>query len=238
MSDSAIDIDRIVREVVRRLQALNEPTSPLASPVELRPSTNIHALHLGDRVVTMALVAERLSDIQQLVISHKAIVTPAVRDELCARQITLVREEAPSRQIATAAGRKPRLVVARDESADGSPNSLPLNSWGMNSLQTELVSARDLASQLQQIEDSLQHQAGIRSIGLFVTQRPFVVACEANRRPSLRAAVVGDPQQAIEARETLDANLFVVRPSAPFRLRGVIQAAIGQEPPAPGTKRI
>ena len=77
MSD--IDIEFIVREVIRRLTvAAGEPARDDGGTVKLT-----------DRLVTMATLDGRLANARRLVVAKKAVVTPAVKDELKKRQITL-----------------------------------------------------------------------------------------------------------------------------------------------------
>ena len=73
-------LEWIVQEVIRRLRNSDGANPPAAG--ELR---------LSDRVVTLAALKDRLSSVRRVVVPAKAVVTPAVRDELKARQIELVR---------------------------------------------------------------------------------------------------------------------------------------------------
>lgn len=73
-------LEWIVQEVIRRLHAAD--TSALPAAGELR---------LSDRVVTLAAIKDRLASVRRVVVAAKAVVTPAVRDELKHRQIELVR---------------------------------------------------------------------------------------------------------------------------------------------------
>lgn len=80
MSD--IDIEFIVREVIRRL------TSAAGDPSRSEADT----VNLDERLVTMATLDGRLANARRLVVAKKAVVTPAVKDELKKRQITLEYE--------------------------------------------------------------------------------------------------------------------------------------------------
>ena len=217
---STIDIDRIVREVVRRLQKQNEHAAVVGAGTEQRQTVSGGVLRLTNDVVTLAQVAERLSGVQQLVVTQHAVVTPAVRDELRAKQVVLVRDDARSAHTEIDRQKlRHALVVASDEPSYRG-NDISWTGW-----EIQRVAAGDLASQLQQLEIGLEANSEQRTFGLFVTRRPYVVACTANRRPAFRAAVVGQAAETTEARETLDANLFVVRPLPPFRVNEILQAA-------------
>ena len=80
MSD--IDIEYIIREVVRRLLAMgNEPSRDDSVTVKLT-----------ERLVTMATLDGRLANTKRLIVAKRAIVTPLVKDELRSRKITLEYE--------------------------------------------------------------------------------------------------------------------------------------------------
>jgi len=75
------DVERIVLEVVRRLGLLGSPK--LTAGIELT---------LVERVVTMRSIEGKLDGVGRLVVAARAVVTPAVRDELKQRNIELVRK--------------------------------------------------------------------------------------------------------------------------------------------------
>ncbi len=80
MSD--IDIEYIIREVIRRLLAMgNEPSRNDDGTVKLT-----------ERLVTMDTLHGRLANMKRLIVAKKAIVTPLVKDELKKRKITLEYE--------------------------------------------------------------------------------------------------------------------------------------------------
>jgi hypothetical protein len=78
------DVERIVVEVIRRL-------SLLASPGSAVPASG-NELTLADRVVTMRSIEGKLKGIAIVIVPARAVVTPAVRDELNDRQIELIRK--------------------------------------------------------------------------------------------------------------------------------------------------
>jgi hypothetical protein len=81
MNISPEQLEWIVQEVIRRLRSL-DAEKPAAGG-ELR---------LTERVVTMSTLRGRLASARRVIVLSRAIVTPAVRDELKDRQIELVRE--------------------------------------------------------------------------------------------------------------------------------------------------
>jgi len=72
-------LEWIVQEVIRRLRAA-DGNPPAAGD-----------LRLTDHVVTLTALKDRLTSVRRVVVPAKAVVTPAVRDELKSRQIELVR---------------------------------------------------------------------------------------------------------------------------------------------------
>jgi hypothetical protein len=85
MSFTEADVERIVAEVIRRLRAMDSSRAPAA------PGPVVHDLVVTDRVITLRTVEGRLKGVQRLLVPAKAVVTPAVKDELKQRKIELVR---------------------------------------------------------------------------------------------------------------------------------------------------
>ena len=77
-------VERVVEEVIRRLvnQGLVLDGATTSGAAELAVS---------DKVVTLSTLDGRLAGVNQLVVSGRAIVTPAVKDELNDRSIELIR---------------------------------------------------------------------------------------------------------------------------------------------------
>ena len=73
-------LEWIVREVIRRLRLLD------GNP----PSAG--ELRLTEKVITKATLKDRLASVQRVVVSPRAVVTPAVKDELNERRIELIRQ--------------------------------------------------------------------------------------------------------------------------------------------------
>jgi hypothetical protein len=77
-------IEWIVVEVIRRLGLLSSHGS--------QDAVNTHEVRLAEPVVTMQVVSGRLTGVKRLVVSKRAVITPAVKDELKKRHVELVRE--------------------------------------------------------------------------------------------------------------------------------------------------
>ena len=79
-------VEWIVAEVLRRLGAagLSDCDRAMSNGGEVR---------LGGKVVTMQAVEKRLTGVKRVVVQPRAVVTPAVKDELKARKVELVFEK-------------------------------------------------------------------------------------------------------------------------------------------------
>ena len=80
MTLSEEQVEWIVREVLRRLGV----------PGDERSSPPAVELTISESLVTMRSLEGRLTGIKRLVVPQRAVVTPAVKDELKQRQIELV----------------------------------------------------------------------------------------------------------------------------------------------------
>ena len=83
MSD--IDVEYIIREVIRRLMAMGNETS----------RDDGGTVKLTERLVTMSTLDGRLANVNRLIVAKKAVVTPLVKDELRKRKISLEYESQP-----------------------------------------------------------------------------------------------------------------------------------------------
>ena len=93
MADLAMEIERIVREV---LAALPSPLAagPASAPVRAESGEEKKTDRTEDRsevvirrrLISLADLPERMAGVRRLVVPSRAVVTPAVRDELQRRQ--------------------------------------------------------------------------------------------------------------------------------------------------------
>lgn len=83
MANKDWDFERIVREVIRRLQAME------ATPVAGRGQ-----LVVTDRLVTWQALEDRVAGVNSVMVPRGAVVTPLVRDELKDRNVKLLYSEA------------------------------------------------------------------------------------------------------------------------------------------------
>ena len=88
MNTDINQIDRIVREVLRRLdqKPASQTTLPNATPTDTGPSST---LRIDDRLITAGALNGRLHGIRRVEVRRDAIVTPLVKDLLKEKQIDL-----------------------------------------------------------------------------------------------------------------------------------------------------
>ena len=88
MKYSEEQVEWIVIEVLRRLGVAGDARQVAGD--ERSSSAASGELAISERVVTMRLLEGRLAGVSRLVIQSRAVITPAVKDELKQRQIELV----------------------------------------------------------------------------------------------------------------------------------------------------
>ncbi len=86
MTFTAEEIERIVQEVIRRLAVAGIRANPNKSD---KPDK---ALTIESRLITLATLEGQLEGINQVIVPPRAVVTPAVKDELRDRKIELTRQ--------------------------------------------------------------------------------------------------------------------------------------------------
>jgi hypothetical protein len=82
MTFSEEQVEWIVAEVLRRLGVAGEE----------RSSSPVTELRVTQRVVTMRLIEGRLTGVKRIVVNRRAVITPAVKDELKHRKIELIED--------------------------------------------------------------------------------------------------------------------------------------------------
>ena len=192
--------DAIVCQVVERLKDLGgKPEPAMASGGnEASAVTSADEIHLGDAVITMeSLRGLKIAD-KKIVVSAKAVVTPAVKDELRERNATLDRRlklESPSENVAAelscfAQGNLNRL----DPLLMGlGLKIIDANSVGWDALRQSVASAVETAGG-----------------AILVALEPYVAACELNRTDCLRAGYAATSTAMSKLAQQLKPNVMVI----------------------------
>ena len=185
------DVQRIVQEVLRRLQERAQRQDKTPSPKTPSPKTpspkTATTLVWPQSVVSTAALSGRLEGVQQLIVGPKAIVTPAAQDELRERGIQLTRDT--------------------QESTGGSVGVAVQDS--IVNPQTRKATRIGSDDQWASFFTTAIHNG--RS-SLAVSCQPHRLACLANRDESVRAVVVTDIRQLEDAVGQAAANVLCVSP--------------------------
>ena len=202
MNASAEDIQRIVDEVVRRL------CNSVSDGSDVEPITVSAPIHndrggdvrLAERVISLDSLDERIQGVDRIVLSARAVITPAARDEL--RQRGIVVTHASSE---VESGRK--LVVCLTElNQDSSLDVIKRESSGRWTT-IEMLRSDNLVTVVGTLADRL---IGGGVHGILVTSVPTVAVCLANRYSSIRAAWIHDASEVAAATQLIGANLLIV----------------------------
>lgn len=214
-------VEQIVSEVVRRLTGAGgscaakpgqaSAKTPPASENTRSSSQREH--RLDARLITIESLRAIPDDCQTLRIAGKAIVTPAVIDELRDRGVQLIRGSDPANQATTASAAsgtpaaakhlglgKPaaKLTIARVDGADGP-------GWDLVRQLGHATVNGGLASVVARLKSYLRD--GGR--GVLVTSAPATAVYSACR-VGLRPVYGGKQDQVVDAVESFDANLLVL----------------------------
>ncbi len=104
MQPTAIDIEKIIRVVMQRLAVADDLMSGVAAIADTSE------LVLRERVITLAALDGKLTGKKKLRVHPRAVVTPAVVDELKRFKVELVRDAGSSTSTSTSTRLAPVLV--------------------------------------------------------------------------------------------------------------------------------
>ena len=227
MSELSINIERVVREVLAEMSisgaeggvgggqgsgdrgqgtgdrghSSTEPPAPKLAPSAPAPGE----LAIGSRVVTMTEVAGRLDAVRRLVVSRGAIVTPAVRDELIRRGITMTSADPSNGRPATTL-----RVVVLTVGTDFDPAALAAG-LAREGLSVEHAALDCLIAASDQLA---AETARPDTLGVLLTPHTAAGLCLANRLRGVRAVTGGDAPAVAAAAAAVGANCLVVAPQA------------------------
>ena len=181
--------------------------------VKAAPVVNEQELVLAENVITLKSVEGRLAGNKRLVVRPRAIVTPAVRDELKKYQVALERRANANPHV----GQVRLLVAAADQAAEAELAKATLPG-------SERIESQATTSLAGIVREVSRHMTSRQLPALFLTSQPFAAVVEANKLDGVRAALVANAEQVAQASNEAKANLFVVAAkTSPFNLRTIAE---------------
>ncbi len=216
MNVTAAEIDRIVREVLNRLA----PTDAAALTKQDNPTaTTPGSLFIAGRVVTVNDLDGRLEGIRTVLLAPRAVVTPAARDLLRQRGVTLASH------LPTAASQSNRfalsIVVLGVAETSFEPAQL-VQTLAQSQVSVERLAKTGLATV---VEESADHVARSGKLAMLLTGQPLAGAALANRHRGVRAACAADVATVARAIREIGVNFLAVDPAGVsfFALRQLVR---------------
>ncbi|MGC3970800.1 MAG: hypothetical protein QM775_26735 [Pirellulales bacterium] len=220
MNVSAAEIERLVREAIARLSAAApaQESSPKTEPAKPAALPAADVLEVAAQVVTLAEIDGRLGDKRRLVVGPKAVITPAVRDVLRQRNVTLERRAIGAKT--SGAATKAAITVGLAARADAGRLVERLRRDGYA---VQQLAQAGLAAAVRELADDVA-RGGSRGLLLADEAEAAVVAL--NRRSGVRAVGGDDPSAVARAAAAVAANTLVVRPAgkSEFLLQRIVAA--------------
>lgn len=208
------EVERIVREVLERLGVTGNGAT-VAVDTKQRASEP-QSLALDGRVISVADLAGRLEGVRVVTVPRKAIVTPAARDMLRERGVSLA-----SRAVAVEMRVAARLALGVAES--GCDAAELVRCLREDGVEVEQLARTGLASVVEELADRIVRDG---RLGVLLTDNPLAAVCRANRHRGVRAAIGNNAVEVGRALAAIGANLLIVEPQGrgAFALRQAARA--------------
>lgn len=222
MPTAQVDIERIVREVMRRLevpQPAGDGAGTETRPQQPEPKPDNSKLRLSGRVVTLASLDGRLAGVRQVIVAKGAVVTPAVRDELRKKKIKLEFSDNNHRANVSTGGLLLGMVEGSYDAA------ALLKAVSAEAGETQRIDGSCWIEVTRQMTEAIARET---KCGVLVTHRATGAVCLANRGTGIRAALGVGTASVKDAMETIGANLLVVDPTASslYEIRGMVRELV------------
>jgi hypothetical protein len=217
MAGNPIDLESIVREVVRQLQSPSPADAPRGTDRPSAPRDATGTLEVTERVVTWVGLKDRLAGIRRLIVPAGAVLTPSVRDELRKRSIAWKMADQSGR---AADAKTAALVIA---AACGPYDAeTAVQAIAAEAGRADPIGCGHLADMIRQLGVRIAHDS---VPGVLVTTEPALAACLANRYAPLRAVWATGLAAVAEGERSLGANLLVLDPrhSSSSELRTMVR---------------
>jgi hypothetical protein len=212
MNISAEQMETIVRVVVERLRGdappparnaadsgVPKPSAPMIVASSASTATSDpNAVHLSGRVITLESLKGRLTGAQSVVVHPKAIITPAVVDELRKQNIRLVRQ-LPTAPTLTSKSAPLLLVCSNEHVGQYGKRVCPK--------QAKTFVETDAATTIQAVRRHLA-DGGVGAV--WCSPRPFACAAATFGDAEVRAVELRELREFSQAIELAQPNVLIV----------------------------
>jgi len=212
MKTADLNIDRIVREVVARLQeSLRAPSIDSQRTAVAPPAGELRVV---SPVVSLATLEGRLNGVRQLVVARGAVVTPAVHDLLHEKDISLSYANAKATGHSTIYNLAVVALKQRQPWVAKAERTLGTRAHEFSCSESFVKATRDELRQKEIIA---------------LSDEPERVVCLANRSDHVLAIVAHDEQQLSAALASVRPNLVAVRPGANTSLEPLLRQLLAND---------
>lgn len=235
--DAAL-IDRIVTNVLAQLQptvavrpAPTVVTSEPAAPTPQAVTAASTVVELSDPVITAGLLQDTVRNTKAIRIGARALITPAAKDWLTTRKITLSRTPITG---GSAPNEEKTVIRRRVLISTVTPAVKSLEAtlgrehagWGHELLGRALEAVETAVRMLSTAEAELV---------LVFSDQADVIACYANRSAKVRAIVATSAEQLAGVAKRVGANLLAIDPTGRsfIELRNLLRTAAALHRPQP-----
>ncbi len=197
------DIEDIVQVVLHRLKSMSARPSPGSSATQDKPqppqtAASAGVLQLDQRLITLRDVEQRWDAVNELRVPAGAVITPAVQDELRAREIRIVRGLVSVASQTTApidnVSSMLIMVEATRRSALSWPGTLATASF----------------NPMADLGRIAAHLNGGGQAAIWCSARPFAAAASVHGHRRIRAIQLPDSGELERAVRESDPNLIIV----------------------------
>jgi len=201
----------IVAEVIRRLRQAGIATGSSDVSVTCpHPRPDTSQLVLRERVVTLAVLDGRLANVCQVVVPARAVVTPAVVDQLRDLEISLVRSPAARPASGDSRVVLPEVRVREPVGAIcRAVDRRVARAFEANLPGADTRTFSDHDAGIAALADAIAHP---KYVGVLVTDRVWRAVCRANRVGHVRAVTARGANELDAALRDVEANLLVAAP--------------------------
>ena len=195
-----IDINTLVQKI---LSDLNPPKES-AQNVQETPAQET-GYRVSSKVISLAQL-DKLGSAKRLVVPEKAVITPAVRDEIRRRQIEIVTENA----IPNTPNSSAKLKVWLALHAQKKEPTVILDYLAKN-YEFEKTAFECVLETMQAASEILRAETN-RTSCIVLSEYSAAAVCVANRKENIRAVLGTEPNTLKIDAEQIGANLLVIDP--------------------------